>query len=70
MNDPIIEALLLAQIALNRWQELYADLSNNCGPIVERKLDYKLPPADHVRAMESITDAIDFIQHARTKHGS
>lgn len=52
------EALILAQIALRRWTDLYAHLQNECGHVVSRKLDYNLPPSDHVKALEAIADAL------------
>ena len=52
------EALVLAQCALSRWTVLYAHLQNECGQVVSRKLDYNLPPADHVNALEAIADAL------------
>lgn len=39
---------------LLQWQRLYARLANECGPMLGRKLDYNLPPADHVRVLEEI----------------
>jgi hypothetical protein len=61
-SAPILEALILAQIVLRRWTELYAKLQNECGEVVSRKLDYNLPPADHVRALESIAAALEHVK--------
>lgn len=52
------EALLIAQRVLRRWAELYAEWSNANGQM-ERLMDRRLPPADHVRALEVIADALD-----------
>lgn len=59
MSDATVrEALLLAQSALRRWTNLYAHLQNECGEVVSRKLDYNLPPAEHVKALEAIDAAL------------
>lgn len=58
------EALILAQSALRRWTDLYAKLQNESGEVVSRKLDYNLPPADHVRALEAIAEALS----SETRH--
>lgn len=60
------EALILAQNALRRWTDLYAKLQNDCGEVVSRKLDYNLPPADHVRALEAIAEALSARPEALT----
>jgi hypothetical protein len=54
----VYQALLLAQIALRRWTDLYARLQNECGEVISRKLDYNLPPADHVPALEAIAEVL------------
>jgi hypothetical protein len=54
----VTAALVFAQAELRRWTELYAHLQNECGEVVSRKLDYKLPPAGHLRALEAIEIAI------------
>lgn len=51
-------ALYLAQSALRRWTDLYAKLQNESGEVVSRKLDYNLPPADHVKALEALDEAL------------
>lgn len=51
-------ALLLAQSALRRWTDLYAHLQNESGERVSRVLDYNLPPADHVKALEAVAEAL------------
>lgn len=56
--DNVKSALLYAQSALRRWTELYAKLQNECGEATSRKLDYNLPPADHLRALEAIEAAL------------
>lgn len=52
------EALLLAQRALHGWAKLYARLQNETTAHVSRAMDYNLPPADHVRALEAIAEAL------------
>lgn len=52
------QVLMLAQRALRRWTVLYAHLQNDCGEVVSRKLDYNLPPAEHLKALEAIEDAL------------
>jgi len=49
-------ALRLARSALRQWTEKYAHLQNECGERVSRVLDYNLPPADHLRALEAIEE--------------
>lgn len=56
--DNVKSALLLARSALRRWTDLYAHLQNESGEVVSRKLDYNLPPADHVKALEAIDEAL------------
>lgn len=49
-------ALRLAQSALRQWTDLYARLQNESGFVVSRKLDYNLPPANHLKALEAIEE--------------
>jgi hypothetical protein len=49
-------ALRLAQSALRQWTDLYARLQNESGVVVSRRLDYNLPPANHLKALEAIEE--------------
>lgn len=61
-SSPVLSALILAQIALRRWTELYARLQNESGEVVSRKLDYNLPPAEHVKALEAVAEALEHVK--------
>ena len=58
VGTAVTAALIMAQSVLRRWADLYARLANESGPLMERKMDYVLPPADHVRTLEAIEVAI------------
>jgi len=57
-EHPCQSALILARAALRRWQAMYAHLSNETTAHVARAMDYNLPPADHVAALEAIEEAL------------
>ena len=44
---------------LLQWQGLYAKLATQ-GPMIARKLDCQLPPADHVRVLERIDELLAY----------
>lgn len=67
--DNVKTALLYAQSALRRWTELYAKLQNECGNAISRKLDYNLPPADHLRALEAIAEALSTCSESTRSDG-
>lgn len=50
--------LRIARSALRQWTVKYAHLQNECGERVGRVLDYNLPPADHLKALEAIEDLL------------
>lgn len=50
-------ALRLAQRVLQQWGGLYAEWSQHNGHM-ERLMDRRLPPADHIRALEDIAAAL------------
>lgn len=56
--NPVLGALILAQSALRRWTELYSVWSAQM-PV---QMDRKLPPGDHVRALEAIAEAMEAVK--------
>lgn len=54
---PRLAALRTARRVLRRWEELYAEWSQANGHM-EALFDRRLPPADHIRALEDIDAAL------------
>lgn len=52
-----LEALQMARRVLHRWAESYAEWSQANGHM-EALMDRRLPPADHVKALEAIADVL------------
>lgn len=52
------DALVIAQRVLRHWSELYAEWSQANGHM-EALFDRRLPPADHVKALEAIAAALE-----------